>query len=103
MSSLEEKLSGSEVPSREWCREWLPDVGKLHRGGVGEEKAAVPDALNRAGVYVVLQEKSHLGKGLPLQNPPLSSHSLGCRVRADGEGLGRVGCRQEAASFPALS
>lgn len=46
----EEELKGSEVPSWEWCREWLPDVGKLQRGGDGEGRATTPDALMEQGL-----------------------------------------------------
>lgn len=79
MFSPEEELGGSEVRSQEWRGEWLPDVTKVRRGGVGEGRAAMPDALTEQG-FVWCYEKIPAGgrvchcKILP---PPPAPQSLG--------------------------
>lgn len=73
MFSPEEELKGSEVPSWEWCREWLPDVGKLQRGGAGEGRATTPDALMEQGLVWCCGKKSRLGERLGIAKFPLCS------------------------------
>lgn len=85
MFSPEEELGGSEVRSWEWRREWLPDVTKLRRGGVGEGRAAAPDVLMEQGGFMWCYGKIPAGGRVCYCKIP---HPL---PRASGEGQGHPG------------
>lgn len=95
--SPEEELGGSEVPSWEWRREWLPDVRKLRRGGAGEGGAAMPDAVMEQGVVWCYRQIPAGGRVCYCKTP----HRLP-RALAEGQGhpgsgwMGRVWAAEEA-------
>lgn len=100
----EEELKGLEVPSWEWSREWLPDVGELQRGGVGQGRATAADALMEQGLVWCCGKNPSWGKGCHCKIPPKSPEPPRSDLGGAGwDGLGRGGQGKELPPLPTPS
>lgn len=71
------------------AQEWLPDVRKLWRGGIGGGRAAT--SRSRGLCSAVRKSQLREGSAIAKSNPPTPSQNLDLRAGVTWEGLGRRG------------